>query len=594
MASKYRSIVCTLLWVSVSGTSEFTGQTRAREEGNPVAGIRAGRRVKLSSKHIAAINRKRRIVVNHDHLPDDPVMGQAADGEEAKRQLLAAKFSMFDLPGSQVDSVWWNWGEGNYAYWPSKIVKTIDTPEYLKLRAAKIDLVRLFHEETKRRGLESFFSYRINGSDNDYGTAQKIPLKEAHPDWLLHAPWEGSGTNGYWNFSIQGVRDLKLSILRELAENYDFDGLEIDFARIPIVLTIGKQWENRNHVTLFMRMVRLMLQEVAAKRGRPLLLAARVPENLEGCHFDGLDVEAWAEEQLVDIFTLGVRSLEADIPAFRRITAGTPIKLYPCIDEHHSSDGYQHPPVEVYRGTAANWWWQGADGIEVFNFPNQTIEMQVKTGLKTAWGKYAVEMAKQAQREIGSPETLKQKNKTFVVQRRGGGHGSSVIPNPEDWKTPRHMYHNTNMFSSLPAALDNEGKSDTLLFVTVGDDVNANAGLIDAISLRILLSDWSVDSASAVERLKQVPVRLWEGSADNGMGLWNRPVARQIADKVEVRLNNLLLDAPRIEEGWLVFSCRPSQFALGRNLVGVVFVQRTADTRARVFIEKLEVHLDYR
>ena len=87
-----------------------------------------------------------------------------------------------------------------------------------------------------------------------------------------------------------------------------------------------------------------MLLEVARKRGRPFLLAARIPENLEGCHFDGIDVETWAQEELLDIFVMGCRSLDVDIPAFRRITEGTNIKLYPCVDDHHASDGYQWPP----------------------------------------------------------------------------------------------------------------------------------------------------------------------------------------------------------------------------------------------------------
>ena len=64
-----------------------------------------------------------------------------------------------------------------------------------------------------------------------------------------------------------------------------------------------------------------MLLEVERERGRPFLLAARVPENLEGCHFDGLDVETWAREQLVDIFVMGCRSFDVDIPAFRSITS---------------------------------------------------------------------------------------------------------------------------------------------------------------------------------------------------------------------------------------------------------------------------------
>ena len=65
------------------------------------------------------------------------------------------------------------------------------------------------------------------------------------------------------------------------------------------------------------------------KRGRPLLLAARVPEDLIGCHFDGMDVETWVRDFLVDILVVGTRTANADIAAFRHMVKGTPIKIYP-------------------------------------------------------------------------------------------------------------------------------------------------------------------------------------------------------------------------------------------------------------------------
>ena len=177
-----------------------------------------------------------------------------------------------------------------------------------------------------------------------------------------------------------------------------------------------------------------MLLDVERGRGRPFLLAARVPENLEGCHFDGMDVEKWARERLVDIFVMGSRSFDVDIPAFRRITSGTDIKLYPTIDDHHSSDGYRHPPIEVFRGVIANWWSQGADGVQTFNWHYARPETQDRLGL----GRWHPDMPdrfgpntepgpawvthRQVYRELVSPQAIEQKDKTFVVQRRGGGH----------------------------------------------------------------------------------------------------------------------------------------------------------------------------
>ena len=309
-------------------------------------------------------------------------------------------------------------------------------------------------------------------------------MKEQHPELLMNT-WNA---NGYWNFALDEVHDYKLAILREVAEDYDFDGITLDFARIPLVLPWGRQWELRHRLTDFMRKVRRMTLDVARARGRPLLLAVRVPENLMGCHFDGIDIESWARELLVDLIVMGCRSFDVDIPAFRRITAGTPIKLYPAIDDHHSSDGYMWPPIEVFRGVFANWFHQGADGVQTFNWEHSTLESAERIGLKALnWP--AAEAQYTAYMELAKPNGLHRKDKTFVVQRRGGGHGPIVIPNPEAWYTPRNMYFNSNMFAPLPAPLAWDGAADTLLTLNVADDLAGDAEHLAAVDVRLLLSD---------------------------------------------------------------------------------------------------------
>ena len=490
-----------------------------------------------------------------------------------------------DEPETHIDTICWSWGEGHQAPYPSAVLPLYDSPGFKEWADEGVNIVQMFQEASKQRRIEAFFSYRINGSDNDLGPVAEIPMKEAHPDWLIHT-WNA---NGYWNFAIEGVHAYKLSILREAAEDYDFDGIELDFARVCPVLPPGHQWEYRDRLTDFIRATRAMLQEAARKRGRPFLLAARIPENLEGCHFDGIDAETWAQEELVDIFVMGCRSFDVDIPAFRRITAGTNIKLYPCIDDHHASDGYQWPPIEVMRGVAANWYKQGADGVQTFNFAHATPE-----GTERVVGQMYLEKGagthRQAYHEIGDPEGLKHKNKIFVVQRRGGGHGTIVIPNPEDWSTPRFMYFNTNMFGQLPAPIDNNGVVDTLLTIAVADDVDAEADRVDQITLRLLLSDPGAEHLSEDQRLQPVTV----ATIGHPGTLQNTPAAKGIEEQIEVRVNNILLETPTVEEGWLVFVVQPKFLAVGDNLVGVQVTERPVDIRGQILIEKLEVHLEYR
>jgi len=211
-----------------------------------------------------------------------------------------------------------------------------------------------------------------------------------------------------------------------------------------------------------------------------------------------------------------VRSFDVDLSAFRHITAGTHVKLYPCVDDHHASDGYATPPIDIYLGVAANWWQQGADGIQTFNF-NHAPDFP----FGGVWQTHVT-----AYRELGTRQTLRHKNKCFVVQCRGGGHGTTVVPNPEDWTTPRRMYFNTNMLSPLPARLANRGRPDTLLKVAVADDLDAERKHLKRISLHLLLSDPASAELPSAQRLAPGTVATIGHPAG---GLINTPPIRDIA-----------------------------------------------------------------
>ncbi|MDO8685846.1 MAG: hypothetical protein Q7J78_04150 [Clostridiales bacterium] len=562
-------------------------------------------KTELSKEHINAVNRRRRIIINYDTC----CTFQHFKGDLGK---LFDQYTYFlDDKGSQVDAIFWNWTDGNIAVYPSKYLPVVSEMEdcvdrlfdgieeinegypltdqdkqkaLTIIKAYKewwnngIIPMKVFLEETKKRGLEAFFSYRINGATNDFGPLIKSVILQSHPDWGLPVPYN----NGALNFKEQGVRDLKLNILKEVAENFDYDGIELDFARCPPFLPPGHQWENRDILTDFVRSVRIMLLEVEKKRGRPFLLAARIAENIEGNHFDGLDVETWMEESLIDIFVLGNRSFEVDIQGFRYAAKDKDIKFYPCYDTHHAPDGYMEPPIEIYRGAAANWLKQGADGICAFNFRN------IKGIYKNVGSQLLPE--RQVYLEAGSLDTLMYKEKIFVVQRRGGGHGAEVVPNAEDWTTPRLLYANTNMLSQLPVKLQTDGKADTMLEIYAADNVKAYADKVEKIYLRLLLSQSSAEGMPDERRLEKVLVARI-GHANNR--LYNIPPVSGIEEHIEIRLNNILLYKATVDKGWLIYEVQPKQLATGNNLIGIRIIEQQTDMSDEITIEKLEIHVKY-
>ena len=83
--------------------------------------------VKLSEEHIAAVNRRRSTVVNQDAAPDYPPF---ITGGIELDQIIAYAFSFFGAGDHHIDSIFWSFGEGDSAIYPSKVLPTKDFPNF--------------------------------------------------------------------------------------------------------------------------------------------------------------------------------------------------------------------------------------------------------------------------------------------------------------------------------------------------------------------------------------------------------------------------------------------------------------------------------
>jgi len=153
------------------------------------------------------------------------------------------------------------------------------------------------------------------------------------------------------------------------------------------------------------------------------------------------------------------------------------------------------------------------------------------------------------------------------------------------------MYHNSNMFSSLPAPVGRHGHGQTLLRLHVGDDVNAEAEGVAWLRLRVLLSDPDFKDQPPEQCIEPGVARLPVYGGDDREVF---PLPKKMVSKVEVRLNNVPLGAPEVEAGWLEFAVQPKQVALGSNLVGVHVKDLPAGRTDDMQIERLELHVRYR
>jgi hypothetical protein len=524
--------------------------------------------VRLSEAHLAAVNRSRRLILHYDWtawgMQKTPWGRKGIDQLDEIVQFYTRPYQ--DAAAAAIDSVFYEIGEGYPAMWPSNIIKraSVVFPVWWE---AGIDPVEVLVNETRRVGREVFITYRINGADVE-GDAEferwKLPaIKEQHPDWLIEVPWG----HPKWNFAVEGVRKLVQSVLCEIAELYNIDGLQLDFARTPVVLPIGKQWLLRDRLTDFMHGLREALLEIEERRGRPLLLAVRIPESILGCHFDGYEIERWIDEQLVDLIVPGAGAANIDIAGYRRLIGDKTIKIYTSWDAIHPTEGYREPTIEYWRGLFSKWWAQGADGVHIFNLTHQSPLLL----------------------ELAQPKVMKLRDKAFIIERRSGGHGEEITGHPYNWQTPRHMFFMTYMLAPLPAILDPSGKVDTLLTIEMTDDVHAAADLINRLLLRVLVSDPTATELLAERRTE--PARLWTFA---GHPETNLPTAKGIEHRLEARINNLPLESPSLISGWLEFPVTADQLAVGDNLIGLRHAKQPEGHIEQVRVEKVELHVDYK
>lgn len=244
---------------------------------------------------------------------------------------------------------------------------------YRLLQEQGTDIIALCVNRAKEKGMEAFITMRMN--DLHFADPELHDPRVQSDFWLQHPEWRmgdypGWHADGALNFAHEGVRAYRLNLIREQCELYDIDGIELDFMRFVVYFPHGKGREYLAVMTDFMQKARAIVDEVGKKRGRPILLAVRVPARFDLCLEKGLDVPAWERKQLIDMISVSSHWLgDPALPVgeFKQKLGPTTIPVYASL-ETGQYNPYQFRSHGMYRAVAARCLQNGADGIYVFNF----------------------------------------------------------------------------------------------------------------------------------------------------------------------------------------------------------------------------------
>lgn len=345
------------------------------------------------------------------------------DGPITREQFTSLVFD--GLAEESVDAILFSFGSGNVAEFQSQTLEwpgqadRYQFPESKKwhgaievdpadqyrnpqaLAAAGHNPPDIIIAECRKRGIDAFVSLRMNDCHDGQHPRGVLPnpelatFKRQNPDWLV-------ADLDCWtalDFRHPRVRQLKLRVINEFFDRWDFDGIELDWLRHTLNLPRGTEKENGHFLTEFMREIRTLLRNRAQKRGRPIEVAVRIPERVAWCDEGGFEIGKWIEEDLADLLILGQGLTELpSLTEFRDLMRDKQLPIYPCLSPY--GNGYQVSPDEVIRGSAANLWNAGADGIYTFN-----------------WGFYGP-WRSQLVREISDSSRLAGKNRRHTMVHR--------------------------------------------------------------------------------------------------------------------------------------------------------------------------------
>ena len=405
--------------------------------------------------------RRRRLIFNNDG--DDIWAPEPA----SPAAFLASRTS--GLLDSQMDTLFFCTGRTTSLWHDTKV------GSFLDLGAARRfivntgrDCLQIQLDFCRQHGIEAFWSMRMNDVHDSYRHAPALAsekmarqlfssYKQQHSGYLMGEPADAhkysiQATQSMWsalNYDIPEVRGHVFRLVEEVCQGYNVDGVELDFERAPIYFTPTldlqpAEPEQRESMTALLRRIRQMTQRTAIARGRPLLVAVRVPLTLRGCLFLGLDLERWLRDDLVDLLIVGGGCFPMAMPIRELIQLGHQydVPVYPCIDNSamykggfwgggRGPDLLDLSSLKAWRGAAMNIWTAGADGVYLFNCFNPQSAI---------W------------RELGARTTLANKDKLYAVDYldRQQALGEAKPSLPQTGLLPLLLKHDETVSVELP------------------------------------------------------------------------------------------------------------------------------------------------
>ncbi|MBN2292486.1 MAG: hypothetical protein JXM70_08685 [Pirellulales bacterium] len=200
-----------------------------------------------------------------------------------------------------------------------------------------------------------------------------------HPEYRI-GPNPKSWYERAQNWAIPEVRDYKFALMKEIIDNYDIDGFELDFLRHCSLFQLERTTpEQRKEImTRFVAKVRKALDD-SSKPGEHKWLCVRIPSYLDTHDALGIDVRQLvsAGVDMVNLSGFFFMEPQNDLGKIVKLIPDTPVYIEmnhiiqsgKNVAKHrHGSFTFRRATENQFYTTAHLAYAQGATGVSMFNF----------------------------------------------------------------------------------------------------------------------------------------------------------------------------------------------------------------------------------
>ncbi len=262
--------------------------------------------------------------------------------------------------------------------------KNMSNPYWNYIHTRGNDMIRDCIDVCRENDVGFFVSFRLNdhhhigdrdASNSDIAFDCELVLE--HPEYQIGWVSEYAYEETVLDFQYEAVVENRLNYIRELIENYELDGFELDFTRRYCLFNVDTTTEEQRLeiMTGIVSETRKYLDAATAKDGRYRHLSVRIPIWDDYYSDMGIDLAAFEEagvtifnftssyytSQLFDLVSLKEQIKEAEVYCEIHFASA-------CDFDEEGKRIHRRATVEQLCTTALMAYEQGADGISVFNF----------------------------------------------------------------------------------------------------------------------------------------------------------------------------------------------------------------------------------